>query len=130
MTMYTRYDVDRLYRHLPDVAADLWLTQPSYDTQPRERRPVDELPLDVTEYLSRAEALEHLTTSQRIVFKAVVMGLVRTYRNGAWCDTRARPMTYRECAEYLDLADEAIGMRLMRARDRLAKILSDDEEAA
>jgi DNA-directed RNA polymerase specialized sigma24 family protein len=132
MVVYSRYDVDRLYRSLPD-ADNLWLTQPSYDSQPRERRPVDELPGDVTEYLTRLEALERIPHTQRLIFRAVVMGIVRNYdpRRGDYVDVRVRPMTYAECARVMDLTEGAVYQALRRGRDNLAKILSDrDEEAA
>jgi DNA-directed RNA polymerase specialized sigma24 family protein len=127
---YTKYDVDRMYRHLLDVAPDLWLTQPSYDTQPRERRPVDELPRDVTDYLSRAEALERLPQTQQVAYRAVVLGQVRMRCNGVWKYVRARPMTYQQCGEYLNLSKDAVGMRVMRAREALAAMLSDEEGEA
>ncbi len=123
----TRHDVDRLYRRLPSVHT-VWLTQPSYDPQPKERRPEDELPGPVTDYLTLMEALDRLSYGQRQAFRAVVMGEVRVWHDGAWRNYRIRPMTYRECAEYMDISEKAVGDNLRRARAKLAKMLSDEED--
>jgi len=126
VTAPERRDVDRLYRDLPE-AESLWLTQSSWDDAPRTRRPQDELPARVTDYLTLVEALERLTHTQRLVFRAVVMGVVRTYdfHRGAYIDVRVTPMTYAECARFFDLTEGAVSQALFRARQRLAKILSE-----
>ena len=49
LVRYDRRDIDRMFSSIPDPDS-LWLTQPNYDAQPRERRPVDELPGGVTDY--------------------------------------------------------------------------------
>jgi hypothetical protein len=66
MRVYHWQDIDQRYRSLPD-ADNLWITQPSYDPQPKERRPVDELPGDVTDSLSRLAALERIPRTQHQV---------------------------------------------------------------
>jgi DNA-directed RNA polymerase specialized sigma24 family protein len=126
---YSRRDVDRLYRNLPD-AGSLWYTQPSYDTQPRRRKPQDELPERIANYMNLSEALERLTRTQRTVFRAVVMGIIQYYdpRQGEYAEARVRPMTYAECARVMDLTEGAVYQALRRSRDNLAKMLSDREE--
>lgn len=131
MVVYAPDEVDRLYRDLPHYLDGVRIAHPVFADGARERRPVDELPARVVEAMNRWMALEALTSAQRNAYKAVVLGLVRTCQDGQWQDAPWHPMTYRECADYMDVSDEkAVGELLRRARVKLAARLSDEEDAA
>lgn len=127
---YLPDEVDRLYRDLPAYLDGAMIAHPVFSDGGRERRPVDELPARVVEAMHRWMALESLTSAQRAAYKAVVIGLVRVYERDQWRDAPWHPMTCRECGEYLDLDEKAVGELLRRARVKLAARLSDDEETA
>ena|SRR5215471_18479570 len=138
VTVLTRYDVDRKYRSLAlhlAAGGDLWITRPSYDTQPRRRRQAGELPGDVIERLNLVEIMDRpfhkggLSAIQRMAFRLVVMGIERRWsaHEGRYTDYYRDPMTYEQAADALDVSEGVIRNALGHARVRLARLLSEDE---
>ena len=132
MTRLSTYEIDRLFRNFPDDDG-LWLMQPMYDPMPRAKAQPDELPARVLEHMNLSEALDRthrnggLTGHERDAFRAVVMGIIRVPTNDYrdWVEIRVEPMTYELCARYMGVSDNAVKHALMRARRRLAVMLSE-----
>jgi|SRR5215831_1772576 len=135
--MLARSDVDRMYRRMAEHLAhggDLWVTRPSYDTQPRRRRQAGELPGDVLDYITLSRALDEpyqrggLTAMQRYAFLRVVMGMDRIWSEvrGEYVSVYVGQWTYERAAGYLEVTENAVKHAVRAARARLALLLSDD----